>query len=85
VSLGYRHDVDSTEARREITSFASKHDEIVSALTGLSPPAVDAVLQRGLAEAVKIGKRRNNRNKGAVWNCLMGKLAAAAQPRSPPG
>jgi hypothetical protein len=84
LALGYHHDVDSIEARREITSFASKHDELVSALAGLSPPAVDALLARGLAEAVKIGKRKGNRNKGAIWHTVMGKLAAAAQQRSPP-
>ena len=84
LGLGYRHDVDSAAARREQTSFASKHDKIVSTLAGLPPPAVDALLARGLAEAVKIGKRKGNRNKGAVWHTVLDKLTAAAQQRSPP-
>ncbi len=84
LGLAYHHDVDTIEARREITSFASKHDQVVSALAALSPPAVDALLARGLAEAVKIGKRKGNRNKGAVWHTVMDKLTAAAQQRSPP-
>ena len=84
LGLGYRHDVDSAEARREITSFASKHDQVVFTLAALSPPAVDALLQRGLAEAIKIGKRKGNRNKGAVWHTVMDKLTAAAQQRRPP-
>jgi hypothetical protein len=79
LGLGYHHDVDSAEARREITSFASKHDQIVSALSKLSPPMIDALLQRGLAEAVKIGRRKGNRCKGAVWHTVMDKLVAAAQ------
>ena len=76
--------MDSAEARREITSFASKHDQVVFTLAALSPPAVDALLQRGLAEAIKIGKRKGNRNKGAVWHTVMDKLTAAAQQRRPP-
>jgi len=78
LALGYRHDIDSPEAAREIGSFGSKHDQVCSRLTGLSPPIVDRILNRGLNEAKKIAKRKTNRNKGAVWHTVMDKLATAA-------
>lgn len=83
IALGYRYDIDSPEAAREIASFGSKHDKLYQRLSALSPPAVDAVLSRGLREAAKIAKRPANKNKGAVWHTVMDKLADAQQ-RSPP-
>lgn len=82
LALGYRYDIDSPEAAREIGSFGSKHDTICQRLSALSPPSVDAVLSRGLREAAKIAKRPANKNKGAVWHTVMDKLAAAQ--RGPP-
>jgi hypothetical protein len=78
LALGYQHDIDSPEATREINSFGSKHDQIFR-LSGLLPPVVDEILNRGLHEASKIAKIKTNRNKGAVWNDLINKLAAAKQ------
>jgi len=76
-ALGYLWDTESPEAAREIASFASKHDQVLVLMAGLPPPARDGVLARGLREAGKIAKRKTNRNKGAVWNTVMDKLAAA--------
>ena len=75
LALGYRHDIDSSEAAREITSFASKHDQVCSMLS--SPPVVDGVLNRGLREATKIRRRKASRNPGAIFNSLLDKLATA--------
>jgi len=77
LALGYKWDIDSPKAAREIGSFASKHDQVLIVMAGVPPPALDGVLARGLREAGKIAKRKTNRNKGAVWNTVMDKLAAA--------
>lgn len=76
VALGYRYDTESSEGNREITSFASKHDEVLRMLSGVPPPVIDSLMVRGLHEAVKITKRKSARNRGAIWNSLMDKLAA---------
>jgi len=79
-------DIDSTEARREISSFGSKHDELCRKLSRLSPPVVDGLLNRGLIEAQKMSRRAANKNVGAVWNHAMSNIIAkhAAGSRSPP-
>jgi len=88
LALGFNGDIDAIEARREITSFASVWHKCRQQLSGLSPPDMDRLGMRGLNEAKRIARycQRNKRraNPGAVWNDLMGKLAAAQQQRSPP-
>jgi hypothetical protein len=76
-ALGYHAPIGSSEAAREIASFASKHDRIIEQLSGLPPPMTDGILTRGIAEAARIAKRRGSRKKGAIWHTVMDKIAAA--------
>jgi len=84
LNLDYRWGIDSPQAYREISSFGSKHDQVHARLSGLPAPEVDAILSRGLREAVKIAKRPANKNRAAVWHTLMNKLLTAAKQRGPP-
>jgi hypothetical protein len=77
VALGFTLDVQSGNARREICSFASKWHQARVALARLPPPVLDELARRVIAEARKIGRRRGNRNKAAVWCTVVDKLVTA--------
>ncbi len=72
--------VDSPQAAREIGCFAKQWQEAVKA--GLSPPDLSDLRVRALAEASKIAKRRQNRNKAAVWVDLFKRLAGSRIPKA---
>lgn len=80
--LEYTWSMDSSEAEREITSFASKHDHVISRLRAQPPPAIDALLNRALRQATKIAKQKSAKNKGAVWNDFVNDLLTASLKRA---
>jgi len=83
VALGYRGDVSSPEARREICSFASKWAQCRMRLSGMDPPALDQLGMRVLAEARKISRRgKKNSRPGAVMNTVMDRLTDATVKRA---
>lgn len=78
VVLGFRGEVGSAAARREIRSFASKWHEVRDKLARLPPEVVDGLGVRLVDEARKIGKRgTKNRKRGAVWNDVADKMVNA--------
>ena len=81
LALGYNGDTERLAARKEICSFASKWHQCRKRLANLSPPEIDRLGIRGMAEAGRIARymRRSRRrvNPGAVWNSLMDKIAGS--------
>jgi hypothetical protein len=67
-ALGFSMAIEDLEAVREITSFASKWRQAQRRLGSFSPEMIDQVAMRLIQEARKIGRRPQNRNRGAVFN-----------------
>jgi len=77
-TLGYQYAIDSIEAIREITAFASAWHKALERMSGAPPPEIDKLGARLITEARKIARRRNkNRNPGAVWCTVLDRIVNA--------
>jgi hypothetical protein len=75
LALKLPYATDSTEGVSEIASFAAVWHTIAEARA--SPEALDALGQRALREARRIGKAKTAQNRSAVWISTIRKIAAA--------